>query len=159
MPRRGDTRFEVDAGTLTLRPDPDAGHAWLLDLDGTRQSHVDCDDPTRLVFDYVRRIGHVLDLIPPPGGPLDVVHLGGGGLTLPRYIAATRRGSRQRVFETDVALTTVVRQELPLPRGSGIRVRDIDALEGLHRLRPGCADVVICDVYEDGETPARFGTG
>ena len=30
-------------------------------VDGTAQSHVDPDDPTRLFFEYVRRIGHVLD--------------------------------------------------------------------------------------------------
>ena len=30
-------------------------------VDGAAQSHVDPDDPTRLFFEYVRRIGHVLD--------------------------------------------------------------------------------------------------
>ena len=36
-------------------------------VDGTAQSHVDRDDPTRLFFEYVRRIGHVLDAVGLPG--------------------------------------------------------------------------------------------
>ena len=57
--------------------------------------------PTHLEFEYVRRIGHVLDLAAEPGAAIDVVHLGGGALTLPRYVAvdpaglsAARRGDR-----------------------------------------------------------------
>ena len=35
--------------------------AFVLRVDGADQSHVDLDDPTRLEFDYVRRMGDVLD--------------------------------------------------------------------------------------------------
>lgn len=149
-------RFTVEGGELVLRPDPDAPHAWVVEIDGTRQSHVDCDDPGRLVFDYVRRIGHVVDLAAAPGAPLRAVHLGGGGLTLPRYVAATRPGSRQRVFETDAELTAVVRRELPLERSASIRVRTIDALEGLRAAGTATADLVVMDVFDEGRTPAHL---
>ena len=38
-------------------------------VDGTAQSHVDPSDPTRLFFEYMRRLGHVLDTVAPAGEP------------------------------------------------------------------------------------------
>src|SRR4051812_20843885 len=128
----------------------------MLLVDDTPQSHVDLDDPTHLEFEYVRRIGHVLDLAAEPGAALDVVHLGGGALTLPRYLASTRPGSRQRVVEIDQPLTDLVRQHLPLPRGARIRVRADDARAGLAALHTDSSDVVICDVFAGARTPAHL---
>jgi spermidine synthase len=109
-----------------------------------------------LEFEYVRRIGHVLDLARPPGQSIDVVHLGGGALTLPRYVAVTRPGSRQRVVEIDQPLTDLVRERLPLPRGARIRVRADDARVGLAALHSDSADAVICDVFAGARTPAHL---
>jgi spermidine synthase len=128
----------------------------MLLINGTPQSHVDLDDPGHLEFEYVRRMGHVLDLAGEPGTALDVVHLGGGALTLPRYVAVTRPGSRQRVVEVDQPLTDLVREHLPLPRGARIRVRAADARAGLAATRSDTADVVICDVFAGARTPAHL---
>src|SRR5690606_36136302 len=68
-------------------------------VDGTPQSHVDLADPTHLAFEYVARMGAVIDQL--PDGPITAVHLGAGGLTIPRYIAHTRRGSNQHVIELE----------------------------------------------------------
>ncbi|MCA1683961.1 MAG: fused MFS/spermidine synthase [Actinobacteria bacterium] len=125
---------------------------------GTPQSHVDLDDPAHLEFEYVRRMGHVLDLAAPVGEPLDVVHLGGGALTLARYVAVTRPGSRQRVVELDERLTELVRAHLPLPRGARVRVRAADARAGLAALPPASADVVLTDVFAGARTPAHLTT-
>jgi spermidine synthase len=130
----------------------------MLLVDGTPQSHVDLDDPAHLEFEYVRRMGHVLDLAGGPGAALDVVHLGGGALTLPRFVSVTRPGSRQRVVEIDQPLTDLVREYLPLPRGARIRVRADDARVGLTATRPDSADVVICDVFAGARTPAHLTT-
>ena len=78
-----------------IEPDPYQSGAFILVVDGTPQSHVFVDDEGELFFEYVRRIGHVVDQIGLPGEPLTAVHLGAGALTLPRYIEATRPGSRQ----------------------------------------------------------------
>jgi len=128
----------------------------MLLVNGTPQSHVDLDDPAHLEFEYVRRMGHVLDLAAEPGTPLDVVHLGGGALTLPRYVAVTRPGSRQRVVEIDQPLTDLVREHLPLPRGARIRVRADDARVGLSALHTGSQDVVLTDVFAGARTPAHL---
>jgi spermidine synthase len=149
---------EVAGGTAELLGDADRDGSWVLLVDGTPQSHVDLDDPTHLEFEYVRRMGHVLDLAAPAGQPLDVVHLGGGALTLARYVAATRPGSRQRVVELDERLTELVRAHLPLPRDARVRVRAIDARAGLAALPTGSADVVVSDVFAGARTPAHLTT-
>src|SRR5207248_7157458 len=82
-------------GGAELLRDADRRAAWMLLVDGVPQSHVDLEDPTYLEFEYVRRLGHVLDTAAPEGEPLHVLHLGAGALTLARYVAATRPGSRQ----------------------------------------------------------------
>ncbi|MBW3609789.1 MAG: hypothetical protein KY463_15925, partial [Actinobacteria bacterium] len=76
--RRAARTFPIDAGILTLRRDSDAAAAWLVEVHGTRQSFVDLEDPTRLVFGYIRRIGHVVDCFAPACVPVNAVHLGGG---------------------------------------------------------------------------------
>ena len=149
-------RVEVSGGTAELLADADRDGSWMLLVDDTPQSHVDLTDPTHLEFEYVRRIGHVLDLAADEGRPLDVVHLGGGALTLPRYVAATRPGSRQRVVELDEPLTGLVRTHLPLPRNARIRVRAADARAGLEALHDDSADVVITDVFAGARTPAHL---
>jgi len=132
-----------------------------LDVDGTPQSHVDLDDPTHLHFEYVARMGAVIDRLRMPGQPLSAVHLGAGALTLPRYIEATRPGSRQQVIELEQALVDLVRAELPLPRGAQVRVRIGDARAGLDRLPPalrGNADLLVSDVFAGAQTPAHLTT-
>ena len=133
---------QVRLGGAELVPDIDRTDAWLLFVDGVPQSGVDLADPAYLEFEYIRRIGHVVDLAFPPGAPVHALHLGGGALTLPRYIAHTRPGSRQLVAEVDDALTDLVRARLPLPAGHRIRVRAADARVGRRvgpagQLRPG----------------------
>ena len=116
---------------IELLRDDDHADAWLLLVDGVPQSYVDLDDPTHLDFPYVQLIAAVIDAAFPPGRRLTTIHVGGAGLTLPRWLAATRPGSRQLVLEPDEALTALVRERLPLPRDSGIRVRAEDGRAGL----------------------------
>ena len=146
----------VTGGTAELLADADRDGAWMLLVNGTPQSHVDLGDPSHLEFEYVRRMGHVFDLAAEPGAALDVVHLGGGALTLPRYVATTRPGSRQRVVEIDEPLTELVREYLPLPRHARIRVRAADARAALETMHPASADVVITDVFAGARTPAHL---
>jgi spermidine synthase len=148
----------VLGGTAELLADADRDGSWMLLVNDTPQSHVDLDDPMHLEFEYVRRMGHVLDLAATPGAPIDAVHLGGGAFTLPRYVAVTRPGSRQRVVEIDQPLTHLVREYLPLPRGARIRVRADDARVGLAALHADSADVVVCDVFAGARTPGHLTT-
>jgi spermidine synthase len=148
-------------GTLAHVVRSEYAGGWELQVDGTPQSHVDLDDPTHLHFEYVARMGAVIDLLRMPRQPLTAVHLGAGALTLPRYVDATRPGSRQQVIELEPALVELVRAELPLPKGASIRVRIGDAREGLGRLPAalvGNVDLLISDVYAGSQTPAHLTT-
>jgi spermidine synthase len=143
------------AGRAELLRDADRPAAWMLLIDGVPQSHVDLDDPGYLDFEYVRRIGHVIDAAAPAGQPLRVLHLGAGALTLARYVAATRPGSPQLAVEADAELVDLIRLRLP-PRNPRLRIRVGDARAELERLRPGSFDVVIADVFDGGRTPAHL---
>ncbi|MFY4723258.1 spermidine synthase [Streptomyces sp. LaBMicrA B280] len=146
----------VDGGLARLVPDPDRSRAWTLLIDGAPQSHVDLDDPGYLSFEYQRRLGHVIDLAAPPGKPVHAVHLGGGALTLARYVAATRPRSTQQVVERDASLVQLVRRELPLDPNARIRVRSADARAGLGKVPDGWADLIVADVFSGARTPAHL---
>ncbi|MFF7588414.1 spermidine synthase [Kitasatospora purpeofusca] len=164
---------ETDLGRAKLLPDVDHDGGWLLTLDDTPQSYVDLGDPTHLEFEYTRRLGHLVDALGgsdgsdrsdgsdgSDGGPVDALHLGGGALTLPRYLAATRPGSRQRVVEVDGPLLDLVEQHLPW-RGPGVditaEVGDArEALTTLARTAPGSLDLVVADVFHGSRTPRHL---
>ncbi|MBT2675296.1 fused MFS/spermidine synthase [Streptomyces sp. ISL-14] len=146
----------VDYGTAKLMPDVDRKRAWLLTVDGAPQSYVDLDDPSYLEFEYARRLGHVLDTVAEPGRALDVLHLGGGALTLPRYLAVTRPGSRQDVVEADRGLMELVAEHLPVPDGAGIRLHAGDARAWLEAAQDDSADVLVADVFGGSRVPAHL---
>jgi spermidine synthase len=141
-----------------IEPDRWVPGAFTLVVDGTPQSHVNMDDPSQLFFEYVQRIGHVIDQIGDPGQPITAVHLGAGAFTLPRYVEATRPGSRQQVVELESELVDLVRAELPLPKQASIRVRHGDAREVLAKFPPGLrgtVDLLVVDVFSGARTPAH----
>lgn len=100
----------------------------------------------------------MLDSIAPTGERVGVVHVGGAALTLPRYVAATRPHSAQVVLEPDVELTAFVRQHLPLPKQSGVKVRDADGRTGIAALRDAYAEVVVVDAFAGSQVPAELTT-
>ncbi|POX58527.1 spermidine synthase-like protein [Streptomyces sp. Ru62] len=148
----------TDHGTAKLMPDVDRERAWLLTVDGAPQSYVDLDDPQYLEFEYARRLGYVLDTVAEAGRAVDAVHLGGGALTLPRYLAATRPGSRQDVVEADRGLLELVTERLPLPEGSGITLHAADARAWLEGAPDDHADVLVADVFGGSRVPAHLTT-
>jgi len=159
--KRQETQEEtLDTGRAELLRDADRRAAWMLLIDGVPQSHVDLDDPGYLDFEYVRRLGHLIDLAAPAGQPLRVLHLGAGALTLARYVAATRPASRQAAVEVDEALWRFIKGRLPLRTGgrSGgrTRVQIGDARAVLDRVPAGSFDMVIADVFAGGRTPAHL---
>ncbi|MBM7505737.1 spermidine synthase [Agromyces aurantiacus] len=151
-------RLSVSGHVARLEESRTRPGAWTLYVDGTPQSHVDLEDPEWLGFEYVRRIGHAIDLVRPAGEPITALHLGGGALTLPRYVIATRPGSRQQVVELESDLVELVREHLPLPRGAQLRVRHGDAREVLAKLPAGlhgAVDVAVVDIFSGSRTPAH----
>jgi hypothetical protein len=125
---------------------------------GWREVRVDLADPRRLEFDYVQRLADIVDSVAEPAQRLRVVHVGGAGMSLPRYVAATRPTSAQLVLEPDIELTAFVRRHLPLPVRSGIKVRGTDGRRGIAELRNGYADLVIIDAFVGARWRELYGT-
>jgi spermidine synthase len=151
------------ASGMVASLEPDRWHPGRVELlvDGTPQSSVNLGDPTDLGFEYVERIGHVVDLLAPERAPITAVHFGAGALTIPRYVAATRPGSRQQVIELERELVDFVRERLPLPKDASIRIRYGDAREVAERLPEGlhgAADLVVVDVFAGARIPAPVTT-
>jgi SAM-dependent methyltransferase len=146
----------VSLGEAELLADADRPGGWLLLVDRIRQSYVDLDDPTYLDFEYMQAIADILDAL--PAGRLAVTHVGGGAGTLARYVAATRDGSPQIIFEPDTALVDLIRARLPFPRRARVRIRTMPGRAGVAALRDGGADVLIVDAFAGGRVPPELTT-
>lgn len=143
---------------LAVTEDPDRPDGRVLVLDGLRHSYVDLDDPTHLDFAYVQAMASVLDTAFPANDPLTAHHLGAGGLTLPRYLAATRPGTASTVSEIDAG---VVEADLELLGGSlpdGVEVDVEDGRLAIDDLDPGTLDLVVGDAFGGVSVPWHLAT-
>lgn len=143
----------------TIEPDAFTDGGYVLSIGGSEQSHVNLDRPEDIFYEYLRRIGHLVDLAAPPGEPISALHLGAGALTLARYIQATRAGSLQYAVELERELLDFVLRHLPMPDGTDLTTVIGDAREALGALDPGLTfDVVILDIFSGPEAPAHIAT-
>ncbi|MTD45205.1 spermidine synthase [Conexibacter sp. W3-3-2] len=138
--------------------DPQRASGRILLLDDLQHSYVDLDDPQRLAFAYTRWIGDALDAAAPAARPLDAVFVGGGGFTLPRYLLATRPGSRARVLEVDGKVVELARERLGLRRSAALRVDVGDARVTLRGRPADSADVLVGDAFGQVAVPWHLTT-
>ncbi|PSL58125.1 spermidine synthase [Saccharothrix carnea] len=150
MDARETVNRQVRFGTARLAPAPYRPTGWVLTVDGALQSYVDLADPTYLHVPYIKWAARVLDLHWPAGEPVSAIQVGGGGFTIARYLAATRPGSRQTVYELDGPLVDLVRSHLDLDAIANLEVRVEDGESGIERTRDASADVVVVDVFRAG---------
>ncbi len=144
---------------VSVLDDDDRASGRVLVLDDLRHSYVDLDDPTYLDFWYVRQLAEVIDRFA-PAGPLDVVHLGGGALTLPTWLQSTRPASEQTVFEIDDELIELVIEEFDRSTGpgTGLDVVAGDARLSLRERPDRSADVVVGDAFGGRAVPWHLAT-
>jgi SAM-dependent methyltransferase len=169
----------VDFGEARLLPDVDRPRAWLLTVDGAPQSYVDLDDPEHLEFEYARRLAYAAEAAfggrggsfraGPHGAAsgatgeagaapaVDVVHLGGGAMAVPRRLARTLGAVRQHVVEADRALAELVTEHLPLEpaTAASLSVHTQDARGWLAARPADSADLVVADVFGGSRVPAH----
>ncbi len=138
--------------------DPERESGRVLLLDTLRHSYVDLADPTYLEFEYVRAIAAVTDVLAPPGEPVSALHLGGGGLTVPRYLAAVRPGTTSRVLEVDPGVVEIDREQLGLRTSAELEVRVGDARVGLGDEPAGERDLVVGDAFGGLSVPWQLTT-
>ncbi|NUR24347.1 MAG: fused MFS/spermidine synthase [Catenulispora sp.] len=150
--------FAVENGLVELVPDPDEPDAWTLVLNGMPQSHVNLADPVLIAFDYVRRTVEIIDLLMPGEAPLRVLHLGGGGMSLPRVLSLLRPGSEQTVVEVDALLSDLVQTRLPLHPDANVDIVIADALDFLRDAPADAYDVIIADMFTGAAVPQHVTT-
>ncbi|MGY1813547.1 fused MFS/spermidine synthase [Blastococcus sp. SYSU D00820] len=154
------TPCEAETGYHCARvlADPDRETGRVLMLDTLRHSYVDLADPTHLELAYVQALAAVSDALPPEGGPLSALHLGGGGLTLPRYLAEVRPGTESLVFEVDPGVVDIDREQLGLETSDELAVRVVDARVGLADEPAGQRDLVVGDAFGGLSVPWQLTT-
>jgi spermidine synthase len=132
----------------------------VLVLDTLRHSYVDLHDPQHLEFTYVRAMASALDAVTPTPRPVDALFLGGGGFTLPRFLAASRPGSHSLVHEIDPDVVALARQRLGLRTrpGDGVEARIGDARLGVFAAPPDSWDVVVGDAFGQISVPWHLTT-
>jgi spermidine synthase len=138
--------------------DPNRSSGRVLMLDSAPHSYVDLDDPTYLHFDYAKAVASVIDTEYPEGQPLRVYHIGGGGLTLPRYLERVRPGTSSLVSEIDPGVVKIDTEQLKLKIGNGTEVRVEDARLGLGRLADESRDLVLGDAFGGVSVPWHLTT-
>ncbi|MGI9018609.1 MAG: fused MFS/spermidine synthase [Euzebya sp.] len=141
-----------------VETDPARPSGRLLRLDTLRHSYVDLADPTYLEFTYAQALSDVLQTFAPPGQSLDVLHIGGGGFSLPQYLAATRPGTYSKVLELDPALVELAQRELGLVLSDDLQVRTGDARINLQDEADGRYDLVIGDAFGGQAVPWHLTT-
>lgn len=153
---QGPCQYETAYFCARVEQDDSRPSGWALWLDGLRHSYVDLDDPTYLDFRYVRLFADVAAGLPP--GPLEVLHIGGGGFTFPRYLDAVRPGSSHMVLEIDPALVDIAEEDLGLEQGPQLQVRTGDARLALTELPTGGYDLIVGDAFASASVPWHLTT-
>jgi len=141
---------------IRIVEDPAQPAGRTLVLDGLAHAHVDLADPTVLRFGYIRRFADVVAVVlsarmsgtagngdPPPA----VLHVGGGGFSFPRYLAATVPGVRQTVLELDPAVLAINRERLGFAPSNDLRVVLGDARLSVAGEASGAYDLVVGDAF------------
>src|SRR5690349_9572329 len=67
-------RLSISGHVARLEESRSERGAWTLYVDDTPQSHVELDRPDWLGFEYVRRIGHAIDVVAAEAAPITALH-------------------------------------------------------------------------------------
>jgi spermidine synthase len=141
-----------------VEADPERESGRVLYLDTARHSYVDLEDPTHLEFEYVRAIAAVTDVLRKEAEPISALHVGGGGLTLPRYLAEVRPGTDSLVLEVDPGVLAMDRDQLQLETSDRLQVRVTDGRVGLADEAAGERDLVVGDAFGGLSVPWQLTT-
>ncbi len=137
-------------------PDGRSGGRSLW-IDRLRHAHVDLDDPLFLDIRYMRLFADAVEAHP-AGEPLRVLHVGGGGFVLPRYINEVRPGSENIVLELDDDLVRIAEESLGLSPDDNLDIRTGDARLHLEDLESGSFDLIVGDAYGGSSVPWHLTT-
>lgn len=134
------------------------GKDFHLLLDGDYNSYVNLRYPILLAYRYTRWIAAAIDAKDPGRDPLDVVFVGGGGLTLPRWLEETRPGSHSTVLEVDGEMVDFVEERTGMRSSPRFQVDVGDARVRMLDQESDSADVVVGDAFSGLTVPWHLTT-
>src|SRR4029078_6240846 len=115
-----------------------------LMLDQLRHAYVDLDHPNWLELASTRWLYYaVRDIAEARNGDFDAVHLGGGGFTFPRHLAAEYPQSRHTTLELAPTVHQTAMDELGLEQSPALNIVIGDARPSVERLADDSADVLV----------------
>lgn len=152
----GPCDVETAYACVEIVPDGRRPTGRSLVLNGLRNSYVDLADPTYLDFRYMRLFAAVTETL--PDGPLDGLHVGGAGLTYPRYVRALRPGSRATVLEIDEELIDVAGRDLGFRPTPDVEVLVGDARLTISELADDGYDLIVGDAFSGMTVPWHLTT-
>ncbi len=129
-----------------------------LDLDHLTHSYLRPGEPTWLGYKHEEVQGELVRYARSLG-PTDVLVIGGGGYTFPRWLELKLPDVGVNVVEIDPAVTEVAHSALGLPRDTKIRTTNMDGRQFLReRARKGHYQLVIQDAVNDLSVPYHLMT-
>jgi SAM-dependent methyltransferase len=143
---------------IRVARDPARASGRILWLDNLEHSYVDLNNPADLNFPYEVRFSEAIAAAFPDHRALDTVQIGGGGFTLPRYLAVQYPGTKTVVLEIDPTILKVARAQLGLRTSAALQVRIGDARVGIRRLPDRSADLVVGDAFASLSVPWHLAT-
>jgi spermidine synthase len=136
---------------------PGEFHRRLI-LDDLTHSYVDVRDPRYLGLPYVRVLAAAVAARTTPQQALAALHIGGGAFALPRYVAATRPRSVDKVIEIDPAVVDTARADFGLRTGPRLQAVVGDARVLIRKERARSYDVVVGDAFSSRSPPWHLTT-
>jgi MFS family permease len=143
---------------IRVEKDPARSSGRILRLDNLEHSYVDLKDPTDLHFEYEIAFSEAIAAAFPNHEALVAVHIGGGGFTLPRYLAAEYPGTKSIVLEIDPTILKIGREDLGLHTSAALQVRIGDGRIGIRKLPDNSADLVVGDAFASLSVPWHLTT-
>ncbi len=147
-----------ESGTGSDRP------VRVLVLDRLINSYNSIEDPRYLKYGYLQVDAEIVDYLAQrlPNQELNILYIGGGGYTLPRYVEAAYPNPRQEVIEIDPGVTLTAYEEMGLdPSRTRITTYNVDGRLMVNQLlqeKAGQYDLVVGDAFNDLSIPYHLTT-
>jgi spermidine synthase len=158
----GSRRFDLETKyyAIKVKHVPDLGeHAYSLTLDHLMHSVVRLDDPTWLFYKHEYIQAELLLQARARGGETNLLVIGGGGYTFPRYVEFQMPDVNVEVVEIDPGVTKIAHEKLGLSRDTKIRTFNLDGRQFVsERASKGKYQLVMQDAVNDLSVPGHLMT-
>lgn len=122
----------------------------------------DLNHPLDLKYAYLQCYAAALNLLYPGTGPLDTLHIGGGGYNFVHYIDATRPGGRTVAVEIDPEVTEAAHAAFGFPRDTKAQLHHLDGRNFITQqaAQPNAPryDAIFGDCFNDYTVPFHLTT-